>query len=113
MPVMTADELERKALRIQAVVEEYTLQEHGMVPMFVRPTDYQLPTAADYRGMAPHRALKGKTEAELGLPPMHVWRAWENTSANTGYYLGATVVPLPLYPRSRRAGRSAAARWPP
>ena len=89
MPVMTADELERKALRIQAVVEEQTLQEHGMVPMFVRPTDYQLPTAADYRGMAPHRALKGKTEAELGLPPMHVWRAWENTSANTGYYLGA------------------------
>ena len=91
MPAMTADELECKALRIQAVVEEHTLQEHGMVPMLVRPTDYQLPTAEDYRGMAPHRALKGKTEAELGLPPMHVWRAWENTSANTGYYLGATA----------------------
>ena len=89
MPAMTADELECKALRIQAVVEEHTLQEHGMVPMLVRPTDYQLPTAVDYRGMAPHRALKGKTEAEVGLPPMHVWRAWENTSANTGYYLGA------------------------
>ena len=86
---MTPSELERKALRIQAVVEEHTLQDHGMVPMFVRPTDYQLPTADDYRGMAPHRALKGKTEAELGLPPMHVWRAWENTSANTGLYLGA------------------------
>ena len=36
---MTADELERKALRVQAVVEEHTLQEHGMVPMLVRPTD--------------------------------------------------------------------------
>ena len=88
---MTPSELERKALRIQAVVEEHTLQDHGMVPMFVRPTDYQLPTAEDYRGMAPHRHLKGKTEAELGLPPMHVWRAWENTSANTGLYLGAVT----------------------
>ena len=39
MPGMTADELERKALRIQTVVEEHTLQEHGMVPMFVRDRD--------------------------------------------------------------------------
>ena len=86
---MTSLELEQKALRIQAVVEEHTLQEHGMLPMFVRSTDYQLPTAEDYAGMAPHRHLKGKTEAELGLAPMHVWRAWENTSADTGFYLGA------------------------
>ena len=59
---MTADELERKALRIQAMVEEHTLQEHGMVPMFVRATDYQFPTAEDYRGMAPHRALKQRID---------------------------------------------------
>ena len=75
-----------------------------MVPMLVRPTDYQLPTAEDYRGMAPHRALKGKTEAELGLPPMHVWRAWENTSANTGYYLGATSYRYRCTSDARRAG---------
>ena len=23
------------------------------------------------------------------MPPMHVWRAWENTAANTAYYLHA------------------------
>ena len=33
--------------------------------------------------------LRGKTESELGLPPRHVWRAWENTTADTAYYLGA------------------------
>ena len=86
---MNALELERKALRIQAVVEEHTLQAHGMLPMFVRAGDYQLPTAEDYRDMTPHRHLLGKTEAELGLAPMHVWRAWENTAADTGFYLGA------------------------
>ena len=86
---MTDQELERKALRIGAIVEEHTLQKHGMVPMFVRASDYQLPTAEDYAGAYRHRHLHGKTEADLGLPPMHVWRAWENTSAETGFYLGA------------------------
>jgi hypothetical protein len=86
---LTSLELEQKARRIQAVVEEHTLQEHGMLPMLVRSSDYQLPTAEDYKDMAPHRHLLGKTEADLGLPPMHVWRAWENTSADTGFYLGA------------------------
>ena len=86
---MTSTELERKAIRIQSGVEEHTLQEHGMVPMFVRADDYQLPTAEDYVGMAPHRLLLGKTEAELGMPPMHVWRAWENTPTDTSFYLGA------------------------
>jgi len=86
---MTDQELERKALRIGAIVEKHTLQEHGMVPMFVRASDYQLPTAEDYAGAYRHRHLHGKTEADLGLPPMHVWRAWENTSAETGFYLGA------------------------
>jgi len=41
------------------------------------------------KGLAPHRHLRGKTEAEVGIAPMHVWRAWEDTSADTGYYLGA------------------------
>ena len=86
---MTAAQLEQKALRLQAIIEEHTLQAHGMVPTLVRRDDYQLPTAEDYVGMEPHRHLQGKSEAELGLPPMHVWRAWENTSADTAFYLGA------------------------
>ena len=86
---MTRQELERKALRIQALLEEKTLQVHGLVPMFVRASDYRLPTADDYAGAYRHRHLRGKTEAELGLPPMHVWRAWEDTAADTGFYLAA------------------------
>ena len=86
---MTRQELERKALRIQALLEEKTLQVHGLVPMFVRASDYRLPTAEDYAGAYRHRHLRGKTEAELGLPPMHVWRAWEDTAADTGFYLAA------------------------
>ena len=85
---MNSAELEHKAFRIQAVVEEHTLQQHGMLPMFVRASDFQLPTALDYAGMAPHRHLKGKTEEEVGIAPMHIWRAWEDTSADTGFYLG-------------------------
>ena len=65
------------------------LQKHGMVPMLVRASDYQLPTAADYRGAYRHRHLHGKNEEELGLPPMHVWRAWENTPTDTAFYLAA------------------------
>ena len=56
MTGMTAEELERKALRIQAVVEEHTLQEHGMVPMFVRPTTTNCParrTTVAWRRIAP------------------------------------------------------------
>ena len=86
---MTPQELEWKALRIQALLEEETLQVHGLVPMFVRASDYRLPTAEDYAGAYRHRHLHGKTEAELGLPPMHVWRAWEDTAADTGFYLAA------------------------
>ena len=86
---MTRRELERKALRIQALLEEETLQIHGLVPMFVRASDYRLPTAEDYAGAYRHRHLRGKTEAELGLPPMHVWRAWEDTAADTAFYLAA------------------------
>jgi len=59
---MTDQELERKALRIQTILEEHTLQEHGMLPMFVRASDYQLPTAKDYAGAYRHRHLHGKTE---------------------------------------------------
>jgi hypothetical protein len=81
--------LERKAQRIQAVVEEKTIQTHGLIPMFVRKNDYQLPTAEDYAAMPVYPKLRGKTESELGLPPRHVWRAWENTTADTAYYLGA------------------------
>ena len=62
-----------------------------MIPMFVRSTDYQLPSAADYAGAYRHRHLGGKTEEEIGIPPMHVWRTWENTSTDTAYYLGATA----------------------
>ena len=86
---MTGNELEEKAKRIQAVVEEKTLQVHGLLPMFVRATDFQLPTAQDYAGAAPHPRMLGKTEAELDMPPLHVWRAWEGTTAYTAYYLAA------------------------
>ena len=86
---LTPAQLERKALRIQGIVESKIIQEHGMIPMFVRPNDYRLPAAEDYRGAYRHRHLKGKTEAEAGLPPMHVWRAWENTTSDTAFYLGA------------------------
>ena len=88
---MTSQQLEVKAKRIQALVEEKTVQRHGMIPMFVRAGDYKLPTAEDYRGAYRHRHLRGKTEADFGLPPMHVWRAWEDTAADTAYYLGATA----------------------
>lgn len=81
--------LARKASHLQSIVETKLLQQHGMIPMLVRANDYQLPSAEDYRGAYRHRHLRGKTEAELGLPPMHVWRAWENTAANTAYYLRA------------------------
>ena len=81
--------LEKKALRLQAVIEEKTVQTHGMIPMFVRAKDYQLPTAEDYERAYKHRHLLGKTEEEIGIAPMHIWRAWENTSADTVFYLGA------------------------
>ena len=81
-------DLERKALRLQAIVEDKTLQSHGLIPMFVRCEDYQLPTAEDYQGAYKHRHLCGKSEAEVGIPPMHVWRAWENSAADTAGYLG-------------------------
>src|SRR6185503_15357753 len=84
-------DLARKAAQLQSLVETKLLQQHGMIPMLVRATDYQLPTAEDYQGAYRHRHLRGKTEAELGMPPMHVWRAWENTAANTAYYLYATA----------------------
>lgn len=84
-----AKELERKAFRFQAIVEEKTLQKEGMIPMFVRADDYELPTAEDYAGAYRHRHLLGKTEKEIGIAPMHVWRAWENTATDTAYYLGA------------------------
>lgn len=86
---MTPSELERKALRLEGLVETKIVREHGLIPMFVRATDYQLPTAEDYRGAYRHRHLKGKTEEALGMPPMHVWRAWENTATDTAYYLAA------------------------
>lgn len=78
-----------KAKRLQAIVEQKIVQQHGMIPMLVRASDYQLPTAHDYQGAYRHRHLKGKSEAELGMPPMHVWRAWENTPSDTAYYLYA------------------------
>ncbi len=86
---MTPSELERKALRLEALVETKIVREHGMIPMFVRASDYELPTAEDYIGAYRHRHLKGKTEEELGMPPMHVWRAWENTATDTAYYVAA------------------------
>jgi hypothetical protein len=86
---MAAAELERKALRLGALVETRIVRDNGLIPMFVRAGDYQLPTAADYAGAYRHRHLKGKAEDELGLPPMHVWRAWENSATDTAYYLAA------------------------
>ncbi|MEX0643349.1 MAG: hypothetical protein WD468_11640 [Pirellulales bacterium] len=82
-------QLAEKAKRLQAVIEGKMLQQHGMIPMLVRASDYRLPTAEDYRGAYRHRHLQGKTEAELGMPPMHEWRAWENTPSDTAYYLYA------------------------
>ncbi|MDA0347305.1 MAG: hypothetical protein O3C20_07870 [Verrucomicrobia bacterium] len=82
-------DLAAKALRFEDLVETKVAQEHGMIPMLVRASDYQLPTAEDYKGAYRHRHLQGKTEAELSLPPMHVWRAWENTPTDTAYYLRA------------------------
>jgi hypothetical protein len=86
---LTSEQLDQKALRLQAIIENKTLQAHGLIPMFVRTGDYRLPTEEDYRGAYRHRHLHGKTEAEIGIPPMHVWRAWEDSSANTAAYLGA------------------------
>jgi hypothetical protein len=84
---LSNEQLAEKARRLQSLVEDKLLQQHGMIPMLVRASDYQLPTAEDYRGAYRHRHLRGKTEEEVGIPPMHVWRAWENTTTNTGYYL--------------------------
>ncbi len=86
---MSAEQLTRKAQRLQAIIEKKTLQAHGLIPMLVRAGDYQLPTAEDYRGSYKHRHLLDKSEAEIGIPPMHVWRAWEDASADTAFYLGA------------------------
>ena len=88
---MKTSEMERKALRLGAFLEAEMVQAHGLIPMFVRASDHKLPTAEDYKGAYRHRHLKGKTEAELGLPPMHVWRAWENTATDTAYYLAAVA----------------------
>jgi hypothetical protein len=88
-PKLTDSQLARKAQRLQTTVEKKIVQQHGLIPMFVRADDYQLPTAEDYQGAYKHRHLQGKTEEEVGMPPMHVWRAWENTSTDTAYYLYA------------------------
>ena len=85
----THETLEDKARRIQAVVEQKTIQVHGLIPMFVRARDYELPTAQDYAAAPVYQKLMGKTEADLGLAPRHVWRAWENTTADTAFYLAA------------------------
>lgn len=81
--------LAAKAECLGTLVEEHLILEHGMLPMLVHPDDFRFPTAEDYRDMIPHRHLLGKTEADIGIPPMHVWRAWENTSSDTGFYLAA------------------------
>lgn len=86
---LTSAQLAEKARRLQAVLEDHIVQAHGLVPMFVRANDYQLPTAEDYAGSYRHRHLRGKTEAELGMPPTHIWRAWENTPSDTAFYLAA------------------------
>ncbi len=86
---MILSDLERKALRLEVLVETKIVREHGLIPMFVRAGDYELPTAEDYRGAYRHRHLQGKTEEEIGIAPMHVWRAWENTATDTAYYLAA------------------------
>ena len=105
---MTRQELERKALRIQALLEEKTLQVHGLVPMFVRASDYRLPTAEDYAGAYRHRHLRGKTEAELGLPPMHVWRAWKTRQPTPGFTWprspGSTAAPAIPWRSAAAAG---------
>jgi hypothetical protein len=82
-------QLADKAQRFQSLIEDKLVQHHGMIPMLVRASDYQLPTAEDYQGAYRHRHMRGKTEEEVGIPPMHVWRAWENTTADTAYYLRA------------------------
>ena len=41
------------------------------------------------RGLPAPATCTEESEAELGLPPMHVWRAWEDTAADTGFYLAA------------------------
>jgi hypothetical protein len=86
---LTDGQLAEKAQRLQSLVEGKMLQAHGMIPMLVRASDYRLPTAEDYKGAYRHRHLQGQTEEELGMPPMHVWRAWENTPTDTAYYLHA------------------------
>lgn len=88
---MKTSELERKALRLADFLEAEMIQDHGLIPMFVRASDYKLPTAEDYEGAYRHRHLRGKTEADLGMPPMHVWRAWENCATDTAYYLAAAA----------------------
>ena len=88
---LTDEQFAEKAIRLQAIVEQKMLRQRGMVPMFVRADDYQLPTAEDYKGAYQHRHLRGKTEEEIGMAPMHVWRAWENTASNTGFYLAAAA----------------------
>ena len=90
-PGMTNSELEKKARRIENLLETRIVQRHGLIPMFVRASDYKLPTAEDYKGAYRHRHLKGKTEEQLGIAPMHVWRAWENTATDVAYYLAATA----------------------
>lgn len=88
-PKMTDAQLAEKARRLQKLVEERLVHAHGMIPMLVRASDYKLPTAEDYKGAYKHRKLINTSEAEVGLPPMHVWRAWENTSVDTALYLRA------------------------
>ena len=88
---MTSQQLEAKAKRLQALIGEKIVQAHGMIPMFVRASDYELPTAEDYRGAYRHRHLHGKTEEDIGIAPMHAWRAWENTATDTAYYLAAAA----------------------
>ena len=51
-PRVTSEQLEKKAQRIQAVVEEKTIQTQGLIPMFVRKNDYQLPNGRRLCGHA-------------------------------------------------------------
>lgn len=88
-PTMSSQQLEDKAKRLQVLIEEKMVQAHGMIPMFIRASDYKLPTAEDYNGAYRHRNLHGRTEKDIGIAPMHVWRAWENTASDTAYYLAA------------------------
>src|SRR5687768_291469 len=94
-----------KAQRLEWIVEHHSLQAHGLLPIFVRASDYQLPTAADYAGAHHHVTCAARPRPSWTSRPCTYGGHWRTRPLTSAF-------PPPLKraaPRAVLAGRKRAA----